>query len=115
MTAMGMIPFGSGGIDGSCPGPQSEGCVMEFITDLIDYNAPEIIVMGVASVVRISVGIVRVTLYSRQKEGNVAKVHLFYDWAQWMKNQALYRMAQTELARPWYPPPEEAMGDEARH
>ena len=53
--------------------------IMDFVAQCEDFGAPEINVLGIASIERISEAQIRVTYYTRRNGGNVVQVHLIWD------------------------------------
>jgi hypothetical protein len=53
--------------------------IMEFIAQCEDFGCPEINVMGIASIERISEAQIRVTYFTQRKSGVIAQVHLIWD------------------------------------
>lgn len=52
---------------------------MDFVDGYEDFGAPEINVLGIAAIERLSENQVRVTYYTRRKTGNVVVAHLIWD------------------------------------
>jgi hypothetical protein len=58
---------------------------MKFVQDVEDFGAPEFCVAGVSAVERISAGMVRVSFFTRRKDGLVDCVHTVWDMVEWRK------------------------------
>ena len=52
---------------------------MDFVADYEDFGAPEIVVLGIAAIERISESLIRITYYTERKTGRVVQAHLIWD------------------------------------
>ena len=75
------------------------GIAMDFVEEVTDLGAPEFAVTGVASIERISAGQVRITKFSRRKDGNIVTHHEIWDWETWRKSLPPYEEAMRILER----------------
>lgn len=75
------------------------GTAMDFVEELTDFGAPEYAVTGVASIERISAGQVRISKYSRRKDGNIVVFHEVWDYQTWRKSFPPYEEAMRLLER----------------
>ena len=75
------------------------GIALDFIEEFSDLGAPEFAVTGTASIERISPGLVRITMYSRRKDGNIVTHHTIWDWQTLKRSVALYEEAIRVLDR----------------
>jgi len=75
--------------------------VMDFIEEITDEGAPEFAVTGIASIERISAGQVRLTKYSRRRDGNVVVFHEVWDFETLKRSQNMYAKALAEIDRVW--------------
>src|SRR5258706_6328088 len=66
---------------------------LDFIEEFSDLGAPEFAVTGTASIERISAGLVRVTMYSRRKDGNIVTHNTIWDWRTLKATASLYERA----------------------
>ncbi len=73
--------------------------VMDFIEEVADLGAPEFNVTGTASMERISAGQIRITKYSRRRDGNVVLFHEVWDVQEWLKSWALYEQFRDLVTR----------------
>ena len=72
---------------------------MDFIEEVTDLGAPEYAVTGVASIERISPGQVRVTKYSRRKDGNIITHHEVWDLFAWLHDRSLNEQVSDLISR----------------
>ncbi len=75
------------------------GIAVDFIEEFTDLGAPEYAVTGVASIERISAGQVRVTKYTRRKDGNFVTHHEVWDYQAWQRALAPYEEAMRVIGR----------------
>jgi hypothetical protein len=72
---------------------------MKFVQESTDYGAPEFCATGISSVERISRGQVRVSYFSRRKDGNTEVCHIVLDASEWRRHcEMLNRTADAVLA-----------------
>lgn len=74
---------------------------MKFVEGLIDMDAAEYVVTGIANVERISRGMVRVTYTRRDSGENIASFHAIWDYDAYMAAQSLNDRAFVELRQEW--------------
>jgi hypothetical protein len=87
------------------------GVAMDFIEEFTDLGAPEFAVSGIASIERISRGQVRATYYSRRKDGNIAVVHIIWDYQTWLDTFSAVAHTRDLMARI---PPDGGQKDQRR-
>jgi hypothetical protein len=74
---------------------------MKFVNECTDYGAPEFVAAGVSSIDRASENTVRVTYYSRRRDGNVDVCHVVWDKDEWRQYiELLNRTCEAILAEP---------------
>ena len=72
---------------------------MNFIESCLDYGTPEYCVTGVSSIQRISTGQIRVTKFSRRREGNIVLFHEVWDLVDWRRTcEIVERLRESILA-----------------
>lgn len=68
---------------------------MDFIEDVTDMGVPEYAVTGVAGIERISIGQVRISKYSRRKDGNFILFYKVWDLQMRLATARLVEEART--------------------
>jgi hypothetical protein len=73
---------------------------MDFVDHVVDLGADEVNVTGIASVERISRGMVRVTYFVRRKGEATVAVHLIWDREQWLQMWRVWEEARPAIIDP---------------
>jgi hypothetical protein len=89
------------------------GILVDFIEDVIDNGAPQYAVTGLASIERISAGQIRMTKYSRRKDGNFVEFHEVWDYQMLRRSVDAYAQALATIERMWTGDGPEGRGREA--